>query len=228
MDWSEYASRQLGILNGLAAGIMVKSAKHIRASAAEATELARQQGMLEGQDATPPSDETLKAWTGAFPGPVRCGRAVAPSAHELIFTAGPEIISDINGWITDKVDDDTLVRAAQGIYHYRLDPDGLDELGVCLDLEWRAARQTAQPPVGSPNEADAWLACPDIAARESVDQSRLDQRLRRFRESSVAGRDWREDDPTSQVVRGPRYMYRLGAIRHIIDALKAKAGEGET
>lgn len=82
-------------------------------------------------------------------------------------------------------------------------------------IEREAAR--ALPSV-APRD-DAYLTCAALAAAFDVAQEPLRSRLARFRKTSLDG--WIEQaDPRT---RASKYLYRVGAVRHIVDDLRATA-----
>jgi hypothetical protein len=68
--------------------------------------------------------------------------------------------------------------------------------------------------------SDAWLACSDIAKTFKVPLKALEKRLQRFR--PLHDSDWKEIESSSRSRRSPKYMYRVAAIRPIIDEMRAK------
>lgn len=59
----------------------------------------------------------------------------------------------------------------------------------------------------------------DLAERFGVNAETLRKRLDRWREKNVTSRDWTENEGATS--RDPKYLYRLGAVRHLIALLQA-------
>ena len=145
MDWSEFAHgvlkgvRTLGFASGLGPENSGTAATLIRKASAELTELAKQNGMLVGQE-TPPhaSDAVRRAWRGAIPGLVRCGPAVQPSTHEVILSDAMAMISLLHERLPCD-DDAALVTITRRVFDVYLDRNVIADLDAGLALEWESA-----------------------------------------------------------------------------------------
>gem|GEM_PF-6763994 len=113
----------------------------IRDAASKVEDISRQAGMLEGQT-TPeePDLETLRAWSSAIPGLIRCGKAVKPSAHEIVLDDGLQVFNYINRCLPTP-NDGQLIQQTREIFQVILSADQLTDLDAALLSEWRAATQ---------------------------------------------------------------------------------------
>jgi hypothetical protein len=95
------------------------------------------------------------------------------------------------------------------------------ELTLSCEEEWACAT------VGSPTSGTSLpqptgeerLSARDLAKRFDVPPEPLRKRLERWREQNQDGRDWVEVEDRG--TREPRFLYRLSAVKPVIDDLKA-------
>lgn len=72
-----------------------------------------------------------------------------------------------------------------------------------------------QKPVTEQLSGDELLSSRQLAERFGRDPQALKQRLRRWREKHAGSTDWVEN--TERGPRDPQFLYRLSAVRHIVD-----------
>ncbi|NUQ63992.1 MAG: hypothetical protein HUU20_16065 [Pirellulales bacterium] len=85
-------------------------------------------------------------------------------------------------------------------------------------LEAADAQQTTEPTDDLP--PDAMLSPATLAAKFDVPLQALQGRLKRWREKHADG--WQE--VTNRKPREPQYLYRLEAVRPVIEEMRSKAG----
>jgi hypothetical protein len=106
----------------------------------------------------------------------------------------------------------------------------LHELLVLALVEARGLRQPTELPNNEPvpsnvarqeDDNSAWLTPRDLAARYGVDFGKLDGRLRRWRKNNPGQVGKGFSEVSDRTPTQPQFLYRVGAVWHILDALRA-------
>lgn len=106
-------------------------------------------------------------------------------------------------------------------YEVRISEEGEVALARMRRVSFNPGNGHADADLESRVDDDAMLSASDLSKRFVVPQEPLEGRLKRWRKKNVDSKDYIEDANARS--RAPRFIYRLGAVRAIIEGLRASA-----